>query len=388
MSLVGTQLLAKIRGSLLGAAVGDALGGPVEGLNYPEIERRHGRVTGLLPYTVPPAEHNQWANAAGSITDDTRMALLVAKALIQSQGSPSMGDLNAVFVEYFYGQEEGLARAFAEEYVMKGLYGSRKLVYGGQPTNGALMGNAPIGMVYPADPRTAFATAFELAYITDGYAKESSAMGAAAVAAAMRPGATVEGIVAAALDTATWFRRDGPRWTSTIERFEWARFEGRPNHELVEAAVALAAKERDVASIREPLYELLGVSPVGSEAGQTLAVALAMLTATDGDYLESVLGAVNYGRDCDSYAAVTGAIAGAMHGIDAVPEAFWRTVVDVNPTDDLEGTALRLADVAAQVHAYRRQVASDVDGLLDGAAGRPRGGQLDASAERGPREIQ
>lgn len=362
----GTRLLAKVRGGLLGAAIGDALGGPVEGLHYAEIERRHGRVTGLLPYPNPPAEHNQWANAPGSYTDDTRMALLVAQALIDSGGTPTRGDLTKVFVNYFYEHEEGLPRAFVEEYVMKGLYGARKLAYGGQPTNGALMGNSPIGLVNAGDPRTAFSTGFELAFITDGYAKESAAMGAAAVAAAARPGTTVDEVIGVVLDTARWYRRDGPRWSRTIEQFEWARFEGRPNDQLVEAAVAIASREHDVYAVRGALYDVLGVSPVGSEAGQTLAVALAMLTAADGDYMESVLGAVNYGRDCDSYAAVTGAIAGALNGIEAVPEELLARVIAANPADDLEEVALRLTGVAEHLHAYRHAVARDVEELLGG----------------------
>ena len=359
-------MLSRIRGGLLGAAVGDALGGPVEGLHFAEIDRRHGRVTGFLPYMEPPAEHNQWTNVAGSITDDTRMALLVVRALVDSDGTPSRGDLSKVFVDYFYERDEELPRAFIEEYVMKGLYGGRKLAYGGQPTNGALMGNAPIGLVHAADPRTAFAIAFELAFITDGYAKESAAMGAAAVAAAMRPRATVDDVIDTALRVARRYRRDGPRWSGTIERHAWARFEGRPNELLIDRAVAIAEKGRDPRAIRGALYEALQVSPVGSEAGQTLAVALAMLKATDGDYLESVLGAVNYGRDCDSYAAVTGAIAGALNGIEAVPGDLVDGVLAVNPAYDLEGGAARLCAVAERQQAYRRGVVESVQELLGG----------------------
>ena len=360
----GTRLLAKVRGGFLGAAIGDALGGPVEGLPFDEIERLHVRVAGFLPYPHPPAEHNQWTNAPGSYTDDTRMALLVSRAIIDSEGAPNRGDLTKVFVDYFYNHDGDLPRAFVEEYVMKGLYGARKLAYGGQPTNGALMGNAPIGLVNPADPRTAFSMAFELAFITDGYGKESAAMGAAAVATAMRPHTTVDEIIGASLDAARWFRRDGPRWGSAIERYEWARFEGRPNEELVNAAVTIAARERDTATMREALYEALHVSPVGSEAGQTLAVAFAMLKAADGDYLNSVLGAVNYGRDCDSYAAVTGAIAGALNGIDSIPNDLVQGVQEANPADDLEEVARRLCRVAEQQQARRRTVFEDVEALL------------------------
>lgn len=52
-------------------------------------------------------------------------------------------------------------------------------------------------------------------------------------------------------------------------------------------------------AVRSEFYDRLLVSPVGSEAGQTLAVALGMLVAADGDYRTTVLGAVNYGRDND-----------------------------------------------------------------------------------------
>lgn len=44
-----------------------------------------------------------------------------------------------------------------------------------------------------------------------------------------------------------------------------------------------------------------------------------MLLVGDGCYETSVLGAVNYGRDCDSIATMAGAIAGALSGVPAVP---------------------------------------------------------------------
>ena len=65
MALEDSALFSKIYGGLIGAAVGDALGGPVEGLDYPEIERLHGRVERMLPYDKAPSEHGQFTNEAG-----------------------------------------------------------------------------------------------------------------------------------------------------------------------------------------------------------------------------------------------------------------------------------------------------------------------------------
>src|SRR3954469_25587257 len=69
----------RITGCLVGAAVGDALGGPVEGWTPEQIAERHGgRVTGI----VGPWHGDDWRTARpiapyhkgdGHVTDDTLM---------------------------------------------------------------------------------------------------------------------------------------------------------------------------------------------------------------------------------------------------------------------------------------------------------------------------
>lgn len=354
------SLAERIHGGVMGAAVGDALGGPVEGLDHGEIARRHGRVEDLLPYAKTPSEHAHFTQHAGSYTDDTRLHLILCDALVATGGDAQRGDLAQELLAYQRTHDGVLERSFVEEYVGKGIHGARKLIFGGHPTNGALMANAAVGLVHPADPAGAFRCAFELAYITDGYAKESAAIGAAAVAAAMHPDATPRSIVDDALGAADGFRRDGPLWSETIRTRAWARFEGRPNHELVHAAVEIAERERDVRALPALLYPILQVGPLFSEAGQTLAVALAMVVAADGDYREAVLGAVNYGRDNDSYASVAGAIAGALHGVDAVPERWRHTVVAANPEPDLRATADALVAVARSRHTHAAAIVAAV----------------------------
>lgn len=357
-------LFGKIHGGLLGAAVGDALGGPVEGLSFDEIERRYGRVESMLPYEKPPSEHAQFTNAPGSYTDDTRLALILCQALLASRGDTVRGDLARALTEYHYQHPSLLERSFIEEYYLKGLYGSRKLIYGGQPTNGLLMAIAPVGLLHPANPKAAFSLAYELAFVTDGYAKESAAMAAAAVAEAMRPGVQVEGIIQAALESAAWFRREGELWPTTIRLREWARFEGRPNEVLIDRALEIARQHSDVYALRAELYDQLYVSPVGSEAGQTLAVALAMLVASGGDFREAVLGAVNYGRDCDSYAAVVGAIAGALGGLESIPTDWYEAVLRANPEPSLEQMATDLTRLVRSRHQEHYRTLQAVQALM------------------------
>jgi ADP-ribosylglycohydrolase len=359
-----TKLFSKIYGGIIGAAIGDAMGGPVEGLHFEEIAKRHGVVDTFLPYSKEPSEHAQFTNHPGSYTDDTRLHLILCEAIIEAKGYITRGDFVRAITNYHYAHTGRLERSFIEEYYLKGLYGSRKLIYGGQPTNGAIMGNAAIGLIHLANPKAAFEMGYELAYITDGYAKESAAISVAAIAAAMRPNATVESLIEEALDTAAWFRREGPLWAETIRSREWARFEGRPNQELIHAAINIAKKHNDVFEIRAELYEVLKVSPVGSEAGQTLAVALAMLVAAKGDFKKTIIGCVNYGRDNDSYATVAGAIAGALNGCKAIPKDWIETVLQANPEPNIHDIAIKLTEIALSKHEEYKRTVHDVEGLL------------------------
>ena len=356
----------RILGVVYGAACADALGGPVEGLDHRELSARHGRVATMLPYPKPPAEHAQFTNEPGSVTDDTRLHRIHIDALIASGGRALAGDLALAIDRWRDAHRGDLERSFLEEYHYAALYREAKLPFGGHGTNGAIMANHAVGVVHAGDPRGAYRTAFELAYLSDGYGKDAAALHAAAVAAAFRPGATARSAIAEALAAGDAERRDGPYWAETVRTHPWARFEGRPNHELVARALDLVERHQgdDAAQLRDALYPALLVSPVGSDAAQTLAVAFAMLVRCDGGYRDAVIECVGYGRDNDSYATVAGAIAGALQGVAAVP-AEWRAAVDAaNPGLDLAGAAADLARVVRTLHAERARAVADVGALL------------------------
>ena len=65
----------KIRGSLVGGAVGDALGYPVEFLNEDQIFKKYGN-TGITHYEIDPN------SGLAVISDDTQMTLFTANALL------------------------------------------------------------------------------------------------------------------------------------------------------------------------------------------------------------------------------------------------------------------------------------------------------------------
>ena len=74
-------MLNKIKGGLIGHAIGDALGGTTEFMSPDEINRVHGRVTDIIGGGV-------WDLEPGETTDDTAMTIAVAKGILENSEDP------------------------------------------------------------------------------------------------------------------------------------------------------------------------------------------------------------------------------------------------------------------------------------------------------------
>ncbi|ERG92129.1 MAG: ADP-ribosylglycohydrolase [Haloquadratum walsbyi J07HQW1] len=68
----------RARGALLGLACGDALGRPVEFASAEEISAEHGQLDEMVG-------HGTWNQPAGTITDDTDLALCIARSLVDNE---------------------------------------------------------------------------------------------------------------------------------------------------------------------------------------------------------------------------------------------------------------------------------------------------------------
>jgi ADP-ribosylglycohydrolase len=359
LPITHTSLFEKVWGSLLAGAIGDAMGGAVEGLDSHEIRERFGRVDRYLPYLRPPSYHGAFGVAPASYTDDTRLRLILCRAIIEAGDLPSRGEFGRAIVAAYHAASTDLERGFLEEYALKVIHGAEKLIFAGEPTNGAIMMNAPVGLLCAGAPFEAFDAAYRLAFVTDGYAKHSAAAMAAAVAEAMRPKTSTERVVEAALASLARHRQrvEGPLWRVSPKRYA-------PNEHAVETAVAVARRVGDVFALPAELAPVLERGPFFSEATQSLAVPLAMLVAAAGDLRLTVLGCVNYGRDNDSYASIGGGLAGALHGAGAVPQEWIEPLLMANPVPDLRQVAIDLCNVIVARHAERREVALTVEQLL------------------------
>ncbi|MDQ0983918.1 ADP-ribosylglycohydrolase family protein [Streptomyces sp. V2I9] len=352
----------RISRALVGAAVGDALGGPVEGWTPEQIVERHGgRVTGI----VGPWYGEDWRTARpiapyhkgdGHVTDDTLMthalirvydkvrdhldAYAVADHLVPDLLAPR-------WIPELEAEALPLQRIFlAEKWIVARLhYGHvdpREAGAGNIVNCGAAMYMAPVGLVNAARPEAAYAEALEVAAPhQSSYGREAAGVFAAAVAAACHPDATPDTVIDAALALA----KDGTR--SAIE----AVCDVAAHHDDAESALVPLRAAVEPFDTVGPDYRSprLGARrPSRLHAIEELPIALGMLLVGGGDYRRTVLGSVNYGRDCDSIATMSGAIAGALGG--EVP-ADWASAVAEASRLDLEAPARTLARVARQVFA-------------------------------------
>ncbi|MBK3581761.1 ADP-ribosylglycohydrolase family protein [Streptomyces sp. MBT65] len=351
----------RITGALVGAAVGDALGGPVEGYSPDQILERHGgRVHGV----VGPWNGDAWRTARpiapyhkgdGHVTDDTLMthALVRVYATVRDHldayaiADHLVPDLmqNPRWIPELEAEAIPLQRIFlAEKWLATRLhYGHvdpREAGVGNIVNCGAAMYMAPVGLVNAANPAGAYAEAVDLAGAhQSSYGREAAGVFAAAVAAACVPGATPDSVVTACLALA----KDGTR--TAIEKV----CEVAARHSDFESALAPLRKAITPYDTVGPDYRSPSLDarrPSRTKAIEELPVALGMLVVSGGDYRHTVLGSVNYGRDCDSIATMAGAVAGALGS--TVPQDWSKTVA--------EASRLDLWEPAATLTAVTREV--------------------------------
>ncbi|WP_328337931.1 ADP-ribosylglycohydrolase family protein [Streptomyces violaceus] len=353
----------RISGALIGAAVGDALGGPVEGYSPEQILERHGgRVHGI----VGPWHGDAWRTARplapyhkgdGHVTDDTLMthALVRVYARVRDHldayavADHLVPDLMTEprWIPELETEALPLQRVFlAEKWLVTRIhYGHadpREAGTGNIVNCGAAMYMAPVGLVNAANPAAAYAEALDIAGAhQSSYGREAAGVLAAAVAAACTPGATPDSVVSACLSLA----KDGTR--TAIERV----CEEASRHTDFESALrplreAVAPYDTVGPDYRSP--SLGARRPSRLHAIEELPVALGMLLVARGDYRHAVLGAVNYGRDCDSVATMAGAMAGALGW--PVPQDWSKTVAEASRLDLWE-PATTLTAVTREIFA-------------------------------------
>ncbi|WP_457572147.1 ADP-ribosylglycohydrolase family protein [Desulfovulcanus sp.] len=282
--------IERYKGSLLGLAVGDALGMPLEFLSSGTFEPITDMIGGGHCNLLP----GQW-------TDDTSMALCLAESLIECKGFNLRDQLERYVRWYRSGHLSSTGKCFdIGNTVRSALINFEKTgnPYSGSTdeysaANGSIMRLAPVPLFYACNP----ARAIELS----GESSKTTHALKVCIDACRYFG----GLIVGALNGATkeeilseGYRPDSKKWTED---------------ELVPEIYEIACgsfKRREPPDIKGSGYVV-----------KSLEAALWSFYKSD-SFKEGCLRAVNLGNDADTTGAVYGQLAGAYYGIQGIPEEW------------------------------------------------------------------
>ena len=276
----------RLLGSLLGLAVGDALGTAVEF----QARDSFPPVTGMTGGGVFNLAPGQW-------TDDTSMALCIAASLTETGAYDPLDQLARVVRWYRDGYLSSTGECFdignrtrtaVEQFEMSG-EPYRATGDGMSAGNGSLMRLAPVAMAFCDDPDAVVRLSADSSRTTHPAIECVEACGA-------------------------------------YGRLIAAAIEGASRTELFVLAADLGEQVTDpiLATILRGSYRVKGRDEISSSGYvlHSLEAALWAFARAD-DFTEGALLAVNLGDDADTVGAIYGQLAGAFHGRQGIPES-WR----------------------------------------------------------------
>jgi ADP-ribosylglycohydrolase len=301
-------------GSIIGQALGDALGFPVEGFpaelcrNYVFDILKKGRAGEVARTPFP----------FGQYTDDSQLARELLESLSVCKGfdpAEYAGRIARIFTE---GRIVGRGRATEEA--------ARRLAMGvawdeaGTPPpsagNGSAMRAAPVGLFFFDDPTGLVQAAGDQGRIT--HKDKRSLAGAVAIAGsvalALREGPVdLEG-----------FTKELSTWVECVEGTFAPFIRGLP--ECLAASLEDAAeyiKKTGMTGDFQDQWD--GISPY---VIPSVLWSIYSFLRTPEDYWETICTAIRVGGDVDTTAAMAGAISGAYLGLDALPQGLARRITD------------------------------------------------------------
>ncbi len=378
-------LYDKVLGMLVGSAIGDAMGAPTEMWSREDISIDYGFVEKLDTMVREPSAEGTWGYnlPAGGTTDDTRWKKLLTEFLLTQSEELSAKDFSEFIVKKYEQEIQQLkqtdsfdpepfeinvrrmawlqewarvAKPYAEGDLDEYSFALSRF-YGGEMTCAGMLYAPSIGSFYPAQPEQAYEETYKLAIFDLGYARDVSGLVGAMVAAAMQPDATPETVMNTMrdVDPHGYFKsrlvgRTAYRLLKDARRI--VHQAKQPLSEGEDIVVELPANTTlDTLSYwqMQRAFSLLDAKnqDMPFHAGEIFLVNLTALLFCDFDFTQSMAFVVNFGRDNDTTAAVTGAILGAYYGANQLPEEMVESVLSVNDTvldTNLEELANQLTD--------------------------------------------
>lgn len=345
----------RILGSLLGAAVGDAMGAVTETKTTEAIVKRHGGfVTTLLD---PVCDCFARRNLRGMVTDDFSLVYLIGLSYLKNRGQVSQKTFEQVLIDWSeldqYFIDHSGPNTKVEILRLKGEIPVDKYAHlrtrNHLITNGTAMKAAPMGFMNPGNLDRAISETIDMCMPTHPTTVAISAAAAVSCATArgMVDGATKDDIIEAAL----YGVKESCRRTKDIAY----PVSGAKMDRRIELAVELGL--RYAHDTERLLYELASLIGTSLTCTESIAALFGLFMAAD-SAMDMVLLGVNAGGDTDSMASIGGAIYGAFEGPASFRDEDRILIEKMNFCDkgltkhfDILGMAKSLAEIADERRA-------------------------------------
>ena len=350
---MSVTLRDKFYGCICGAHIGSAMGAVVEGWSYQRVVETYGMLDKLLPYEH---YHNGWVREAGTTEDGIDRQKLMITAIIEKGDRVTAEDVRRIWVRDIKpGAPGGICEPFEGELLKaaKTCLPARELGrlcdYSG--LNSFSRACHPIGLINAGDVRGAIDDVLEVGQLyqtTNSRGLKWACVTAVSIAAATKPGATVDSVLQAVFDNLDERQRVDGR-----EDGWYADYAGINIVDEIKGALEYTKDCRDYKDLREafdPYYNGYGMPYNVSYANEVVTKGICVFKMTGGNLKQAILTAVNLGRDTDCVAAVASGISGALDGTASLPEEWISQV-----------------DYATSVHRFtnnKRTLREHADGLL------------------------
>lgn len=304
--------LDKFKGCILGVAIGDALGMPVERMTAEKIREIVGELRDFLPASVNPKPFPEFEHMqAGSWTDDTQLTLAVMEALIESGGRFDMDVIARRHIEA-YASTLGWGRSTrnACKRLSQGVHWSESGEPGGSG-NGVMMKIAPLGLLRSMNTKTIDMPAESIAFakMTHLATPAIVAGGVHEFAISMLPNFGPSII---------FFGRFLESWAKNLEE------KLPPHQDKISEQISLVLSMYHSGELVLETPETLGIRfGVGTKAAfsafNSFALSYALFLRNPHSF-DAVFDAVNAGGDTDTNASIVGSLLGAFNGMSVIPE--------------------------------------------------------------------
>lgn len=323
----------KFYGCISGCHIGSAMGAPVEGMTWPEIEETYGFVDRFLPYMH---YGNGWMREPGTTEDGVERQKLMITAIMEKGDRVNAEDVRRAWNEHANPNAGGwVSEPFEGTLLQIAKTGipatdlGRYCDYAG--LNSFSRACHAIGLINAGNVETAKEDILEVGQLyqtANSRGLKWACVTGVSIAEGTKPDATVDSVIGAIYDNC-----DSDLVVSEIDKHLKA--------------------SKDCTTIQElrkyfdSHYNGFGMPYPFSYANEVVTKGVCIFKMVNANLKDAILAGVNMGRDTDCVAAVAAGISGALDGTSSLPEEWVRQLdyaTSINPHTNSKRTLRENAD--------------------------------------------